>query len=189
MAHHGSRKDRHKHQVAVRAYPAGLYVTGESQVVERCAGRPACRSDAYLAVCPRLAWSGHWRCPDDAHTQHDLLSGQSACSSTEVVSPIWICAGSSKVRRSDHCAPRHGCGAASCTEAASRMILVAAAVAAAQPAPVAEPPAQPISEAVHAIEAGRLEQARIMIANAVQGRLPMSQLIITPWRGRSGRSP
>jgi len=48
------------------------------------------------------------------------------------------------------------------------MILVAAAVAAAQPAPVAEPPAQPISEAVHAIEAGRLEQARIMIANAVQ---------------------
>ncbi len=48
------------------------------------------------------------------------------------------------------------------------MILIATAIAAAQPAPVAEPPAQPIAEAVHAIEAGRVEQARIMIANAVK---------------------
>jgi Flp pilus assembly protein TadD len=48
------------------------------------------------------------------------------------------------------------------------MILVAVAIAAAQPAPVAQPPVQPIAEATHAVEAGRLEQARIMIANAVK---------------------
>jgi Flp pilus assembly protein TadD len=47
------------------------------------------------------------------------------------------------------------------------MILLAAAIAAAQPAPPAKPQVQPLSEAAHAIEAGRLEQARIMIGNAV----------------------
>jgi Flp pilus assembly protein TadD len=48
------------------------------------------------------------------------------------------------------------------------MILMAAAIAAAQPAPPAKPQVQPLSEAAHAIEAGRLEQARIMIGNAVR---------------------
>ena len=48
------------------------------------------------------------------------------------------------------------------------MILLAAAIAAAQPVPPAKPHVQPLSEAAHAIEAGRLEQARIMIGNAMQ---------------------
>jgi Flp pilus assembly protein TadD len=48
------------------------------------------------------------------------------------------------------------------------MILLAAAIAAAQPVTPAKPQVQPLSEAAHAIEAGRLEQARIMIGNAVQ---------------------
>jgi Flp pilus assembly protein TadD len=43
-------------------------------------------------------------------------------------------------------------------------LLAAGAVAAAEPAPVV----QPLSEAAHAIDAGRLEQARIMVANAVK---------------------
>ena len=47
------------------------------------------------------------------------------------------------------------------------MILLAVAIAAAQPAPPAKPQIQPLREAAHAIEAGRLEQARIMIGNAV----------------------
>ena len=48
------------------------------------------------------------------------------------------------------------------------MILLAAAIAAAQPTSPAQPQVQPLSEAAHAIEAGRLEQARIMIGNAVK---------------------
>ncbi|HJR83275.1 MAG TPA: tetratricopeptide repeat protein [Sphingomicrobium sp.] len=48
------------------------------------------------------------------------------------------------------------------------MILLAAAIAAATPAPPAQPQVQPLSEAAHAIEAGRLQQARIMIGNAVR---------------------
>ena len=48
------------------------------------------------------------------------------------------------------------------------MILLAAAIAAAQPAPAPPAQVQPLAEAAHAIEAGRLEQARIMIANAVK---------------------
>jgi len=43
------------------------------------------------------------------------------------------------------------------------LILLAAAVVAA-----ATPPAEPLSEAAHAIEAGRLDQARIMISDAVK---------------------
>lgn len=43
------------------------------------------------------------------------------------------------------------------------LILLAAAVVAA-----AAPPAEPLSEAAHAIEAGRLDQARIMISDAVK---------------------
>ena len=43
------------------------------------------------------------------------------------------------------------------------LALIAASLAAAEPAPVV----QPLSEAAHAIEAGRLDQARIMIGNAV----------------------
>lgn len=49
---------------------------------------------------------------------------------------------------------------------------VAAALAAAGPKPaapaVAPPPVYPLSEAAHAIQAGRIEQARLMIANAVK---------------------
>lgn len=48
------------------------------------------------------------------------------------------------------------------------MILLAAAIAAAPVAAPAPPQVQPLSEAAHAIEAGRLQQARIMIANAVR---------------------
>jgi Flp pilus assembly protein TadD len=51
-------------------------------------------------------------------------------------------------------------------------LAVAAALAAAgpkpAPAPAAQPPVHPLSEAAHAIEAGRPEQARLMIANAVK---------------------
>ena len=46
-------------------------------------------------------------------------------------------------------------------------ILLAAALAAATPPAAA--PVQPLSEAAHAIRAGRLEQARLMINNAVKG--------------------
>lgn len=45
-------------------------------------------------------------------------------------------------------------------------LLAAGAVAAADPSP--PPVVQPLSEAAHAIEAGRLDQARIMVANAVK---------------------
>jgi len=48
------------------------------------------------------------------------------------------------------------------------MILLAAAIAAAPAAAPAEQQVQPLSEAAHAIEAGRLQQARIMIGNAVK---------------------
>jgi Flp pilus assembly protein TadD len=48
------------------------------------------------------------------------------------------------------------------------MILIAAAIAVAQPTPPAQLQVQPLAEAAHALEAGRLEQARIMIANAVK---------------------
>jgi Flp pilus assembly protein TadD len=48
------------------------------------------------------------------------------------------------------------------------MILLAAAIAAATPGTPAQPQAQSLSEAAHAIEAGRLQQARIMIGNAVR---------------------
>lgn len=47
-------------------------------------------------------------------------------------------------------------------------LLLAAALAGAKPAPAAQPPAQPLSEAAHALQAGRLDQARLMIANAVK---------------------
>ena len=50
-------------------------------------------------------------------------------------------------------------------------LLAAGAMAAAEPAPAPAPPppvVQPLSEAAHAIEAGRLDQARIMVANAVK---------------------
>jgi len=46
-------------------------------------------------------------------------------------------------------------------------LLLAVALAAAEPPP-ATAPAQPLSEAAHAIRAGRLEQARLMINNAVK---------------------
>jgi Flp pilus assembly protein TadD len=47
-------------------------------------------------------------------------------------------------------------------------VAVAAAKPAAAPPPVVQPPVQPLSEAAHAIQAGRVEQARLMIANAVK---------------------
>jgi Flp pilus assembly protein TadD len=47
-------------------------------------------------------------------------------------------------------------------------LLLAAALAGAKPAPVVQPPVQPLSEATHAIQAGRLDQARLMIGNAVK---------------------
>jgi Flp pilus assembly protein TadD len=47
-------------------------------------------------------------------------------------------------------------------------LLLAAALAGAKPAPVVQPPVQPLSEATHAIRAGRLDQARLMIGNAVK---------------------
>ncbi len=49
------------------------------------------------------------------------------------------------------------------------IVLLAVALAAAKPAPaVAPPPVQPLSEVAHALNAGRLDQARLMIANAVK---------------------
>lgn len=52
------------------------------------------------------------------------------------------------------------------------MILLALAAAAAAkvaaPAPPPAPPVQPLSEAAHAIDAGRLEQARLMISRSVE---------------------
>jgi len=51
------------------------------------------------------------------------------------------------------------------------VLLLSVALAAAKPAPapvVQAPPVQPLSEARYAIQAGRLEQARLMIANAVK---------------------
>ena len=47
-------------------------------------------------------------------------------------------------------------------------LLLAVALAGAKPPPVVQPPAQPLSEAAHAIQAGRLDQARLMIGNAVK---------------------
>ena len=47
-------------------------------------------------------------------------------------------------------------------------LLLAVALAGAKPVPVVQPPAQPLSEAAHAIQAGRLDQARLMIGNAVK---------------------
>ena len=47
-------------------------------------------------------------------------------------------------------------------------VLAAAALAATDPAPAPAPAAQPLSEAAHALEAGRIDQARLMIANAVK---------------------
>ena len=47
-------------------------------------------------------------------------------------------------------------------------LLLVAALAGAKPAPVVQPPVQPLSEATHAIQAGRLDQARLMIGNAVK---------------------
>lgn len=46
-------------------------------------------------------------------------------------------------------------------------LLAAAALAAADPVP-APAPTQPLSEAAHALQAGRIDQARLMIANAVK---------------------
>lgn len=48
------------------------------------------------------------------------------------------------------------------------LLSVALAGAKPAPAPVVQPPVQPLSEAAYAIQAGRLEQARLMIANAVK---------------------
>lgn len=48
------------------------------------------------------------------------------------------------------------------------LLLAATAAAAATPPAAAVPPAAPLSEAAHAIEAGRLDQARIMISDAVK---------------------
>ena len=51
------------------------------------------------------------------------------------------------------------------------VLLLSVALAAAKPAPVPvvqAPPVQPLSEASYAIQAGRLDQARLMIANAVK---------------------
>lgn len=49
------------------------------------------------------------------------------------------------------------------------ILLLAVALAAAKPAPVVvQPPAPPLSEVAHALQAGRLDQARLMIANAVK---------------------
>ena len=47
-------------------------------------------------------------------------------------------------------------------------LLLAAALAGAKPAPVVQAPVQPLSEAAHALQAGRLDQARLMIGNAVK---------------------
>ena len=51
-------------------------------------------------------------------------------------------------------------------------LAVALALAGAKPAPaptaVVAPPVQPLSEASYAIKAGRLEQARLMIGNAIK---------------------
>lgn len=48
------------------------------------------------------------------------------------------------------------------------IVLLAVALAAAKPAPAVQPPAPPLSEVAHALQAGRLDQARLMIANAVK---------------------
>ena len=48
------------------------------------------------------------------------------------------------------------------------LLAVALAGAKTAPAPVLQPPVQSLSEAAYAIQAGRLEQARLMIANAVK---------------------
>jgi tetratricopeptide (TPR) repeat protein len=47
-------------------------------------------------------------------------------------------------------------------------LLLAAALAGAKPVPVVQAPVQPLGEAAHAIQAGRLDQARLMIGNAVK---------------------
>ena len=47
-------------------------------------------------------------------------------------------------------------------------LLLAGAVAGAAPPAAVVSPVQPLSEAAHAIEAGRLEQARLMINNSVK---------------------
>ena len=47
-------------------------------------------------------------------------------------------------------------------------LLLAAALAGAKPAPAVQPPVQPLSEAAHALQAGRVDQARLMVANAVK---------------------
>jgi len=49
-------------------------------------------------------------------------------------------------------------------------LAVALALAGAKPAPAAVvvPPVQPLSEASYAIKAGRLDQARLMIGNAIK---------------------
>ena len=54
-------------------------------------------------------------------------------------------------------------------------LLLAAALAAAEP-PVATAPVQPLSEAAHAIRAGRLEQARLMINNALKAGMSGPEL-------------
>jgi Flp pilus assembly protein TadD len=49
------------------------------------------------------------------------------------------------------------------------IVLLAVALAAAKPPPaVVQPPVPPLSEVAHALNAGRLDQARLMIANAVK---------------------
>ena len=49
------------------------------------------------------------------------------------------------------------------------ILLLAVALAAAKPAPaVAQPPVPPLNEVAHALQVGRLDQARLMIANAVK---------------------
>ena len=47
-------------------------------------------------------------------------------------------------------------------------LLLAAAVAGAEPPAAAATPVQPLSEVAHAIKAGRLEQARLMISNSMK---------------------
>ena len=55
-------------------------------------------------------------------------------------------------------------------------LLLAVAVVAAEPPAVAAAPVQPLSEVAHAIEAGRLEQARLMIGNAMKAGVSSSAL-------------
>lgn len=67
--------------------------------------------------------------------------------------------------------------------------LVAAAVAQAQPAPADSTPPAPLAEARHAIEAGRLDQARTMIGTAVSlgARGPAVDRLLADLAFESGR--